>query len=150
MAEIPEDDGPIYVRVEGYKNVLKNLEAIKQILDNMEYSLKVIRRVEEVKEKSIDTFLESVENLEDKLTNMGDEFPNVGSLGGYDQIQAEKSEKDGRRSRRRPRRVLNEEEFDRSERSQEPVPGADEEVIEDSMNELHEELKSLKDELNNL
>jgi len=72
----------LYVRVEGYKILLQDLEAIRQIIDNIHEASEVLAQVREVKEKSIDTIYENIDRLNDKLEDVEMEMPEVEDDGG--------------------------------------------------------------------
>lgn len=114
------DDDPIFVRVEGYRVILQDLEAIRQILENMEEAVQVMHKLDDIKEQSIDTFMENLDRLYDKLQSVDAEMPEV---------------KDGQQGRnvRIEQSNVNEET-----------------VIDDSIKDLHSELEGLKDELDKI
>ena len=106
---------PLFVKVEGYKNILQELEAIRQIIENMNEAVEVLDKVRSVKEKSIETFLENVDRLNERLEGVNGQLPEV---EGYETHQLAE------------------------------IP--DESPIDDSVQELHGELKDLKKELSEL
>jgi len=110
----------LYVRIEGYKILLQDLEAIRQIIDNIHEASEVLAQVRDVKEKSIDTIYENVDRLNDKLEDVEMEMPEVEENGGS---QVEYSE---------------------------AVSQSDSGQIDDSVQELHSELETLQDELSDL
>jgi|AntDeeMinimDraft_5_1070356.scaffolds.fasta_scaffold00112_43 hypothetical protein len=67
----------LYVRIEGYKILLQDLEAIRQIIDNIHEASEVLAQVRSVKEKSIDTIYENVDRLNEKLEDVEMEMPEV-------------------------------------------------------------------------
>jgi chromosome segregation ATPase len=67
----------LYVRVEGYKILLQDLEAIRQIIDNIHEASEVLAQVRSVKEKSIDTIYENIDRLNEKLEDVEMEMPEV-------------------------------------------------------------------------
>ncbi|PSG98801.1 MAG: hypothetical protein BRC29_01585 [Nanohaloarchaea archaeon SW_7_43_1] len=74
---MPPEDDQLYVRVDGYKVLLQDLEAIRQIIDNIKEAEEVLEQVRIVKEKSIDTIYENVDRLNDKLEDVEVEMPEV-------------------------------------------------------------------------
>jgi vacuolar-type H+-ATPase subunit I/STV1 len=74
---MPAEDDQLYVRVDGYKVLLQDLEAIRQIIDNIKEAEEVLEQVRIVKEKSIDTIYENVDRLNDKLEDVEVEMPEV-------------------------------------------------------------------------
>ena len=110
----------LYVRVEGYKILLQDLEAIRQIIDNIHEASEVLAQVRDVKEKSIDTIYENIERLNDKLEDVEMEMPEVEDTPGSSQV-----------------------EFTDTEQAQSGQ-------IDDSVQELHSELETLQDELSDL
>lgn len=67
----------LYVRVEGYKILLQDLEAIRQIINNIHEASEVLSQVRDVKEKSIDTIYENIDRLNEKLEDVEMEMPEV-------------------------------------------------------------------------
>lgn len=74
---MPDQGRQLYIKVPGYKHILEDLEGINQVLDNMRESLQVLHTVEEVKQKSIDVFVENVERLNEQLDDINREMPEV-------------------------------------------------------------------------
>ncbi|MFQ3274882.1 MAG: chromosome segregation ATPase [Candidatus Nanohaloarchaea archaeon] len=74
---MPAEDDQLYVRVDGYKVLLQDLEAIRQIIDNIQEASEVLEQVRIVKEKSIDTIYENLDRLNDKLEDVEVEMPEV-------------------------------------------------------------------------
>lgn len=87
----PEDD-QLYVRVDGYKVLLQDLEAVRQIIGNIQEASEVLSQVRDVKEKSIDTIYENITRLNEKLEDVEMEMPEVegSNVATYD--PPEKSE----------------------------------------------------------
>ncbi|MDY6770998.1 MAG: hypothetical protein SV186_03520 [Candidatus Nanohaloarchaea archaeon] len=129
MAGHPEDDDSLFVRVEGYKVILQDLEAVRQIIENMKEAVTVMNQVDKVKEKSIETFLENVDRLNDKLDSIDAEMPQMRDMeqGGSVTIEREQSQQ-----------------------VQQQQPADSEEVVDDSIHDLQDELQGLKDELDKL
>ena len=150
MAEVSDRDMPLFVRVEGYKDVLKDLEAIRQILENMDESVQVLKKVQQVKEKSIKNFIDNVDRLDDKLDSVNVEMPELNDMDRPG-IRAE-SEKSARRKAPEPEEDdFPEESPDiRSETEIDDGRKDEEDAVKGSINDLHSELKGLKDQLNNL
>jgi len=74
---MPPQDDQLYVRVDGYNVLLQDLEAIRQIIDNIKEAEEVLGQVRIVKEKSIDTIYENVDRLNDKLEDVEVEMPEI-------------------------------------------------------------------------
>lgn len=119
----PKDDDPLFVRVEGYKVILQELEAIRQILENMGEAITVLNKVDRVKEQSVQTFLENIDRLYEKLETVGQEMPRVDGSG-------------------QPREEVPEEQV--------PQQPEGEEVVNDSIRNLHSELQGLKQQLDDI
>ena len=71
------EEEQLYVRVDGYKVLLQDLEAVRQIIDNINEAAEVLRQIREVKEKTIDTVYENVDRMNDKLDDIAMEIPEV-------------------------------------------------------------------------
>lgn len=71
------EEDQLYVRVDGYKVLLQDLEAVRQIIHNIEEAADVLRQVREVKEKTVDTVYENIDRLNDKLDDIEMEVPEV-------------------------------------------------------------------------
>ena len=106
---------PLFVKVDGYKTILQELEAIRQIIENMNEAIDVLEKVRRVKEKSIETFMENVDRLNERLEDVNEQLPEI---EGYETHQLSE------------------------------IP--EESPIDDSVEELHGELRDLKNELKDL
>lgn len=116
--EKPKKEDPLFVRVEGYREVLKDFEAIRQILTNMKEATNVLQQIEDVKEQSIETFLENLERLNKRLSSVDGEIPEM---------------EDGKEIESQAREMAGKIET--------------ENLVDDSINDLHSELQGLKEEL---
>jgi len=124
MPDTAEDDS-LFVRVEGYKQVLQDLEGVRQIIENMHESLRVMKQIDQVKEKSIHTFLDNVDRLNARLNTLSEELPELQDADGQN-LQIQRREQDT---------------------SQQADP---EQAIDESIEGLHDELQKLKGDLNEL
>lgn len=106
---------PLFVKVDGYKVILQELEAISQIIDNMREAIQVLGKVRDVKEKSINTFMENIERLNERLGNINTQLPEV-----------------------------------EGDKYEETYEVEEESPINESVEELHGQLKDLKSELSDL
>ncbi len=154
MTEFSDEEEPVYVRIEGYKYVLQNLEAVRQILENMGETVNVLKKLEDMKERSIETFLDNVQRLDERLDVINDEFPNVQMDNGKE-IETDEELYDDENSEvfSKEEKELHENQFkDEKEETETVEEKKDprEEVVEESISELHTELKGLKKELENL
>ncbi len=166
MSGTSDDEGPIYVRVEGYKDVLQNLEAVRQILENMGETVHVIRKLEDMKERSIETFIDNVEKLDERLEMIDREFPEVKNAGGPTGIREDRTQEQQPDFEPSGNNIVSEsgepkdtgtesvstKEFVEESKGEKKQPQKDpkEEAVEESINDLHSELKGLKQELENL
>jgi len=146
MPDYPDDDS-LFVRVEGYKVILQDLEAVRQILENMKEAIHVLNQVESVKEQSIETFLENVDRLNDKLESVEGEMPRLKDLegGGSVQITA-----DQQQVKQQQQAAAGQHQAPPPQQAQQAQAGDGKEAVDDSIRELHDELKGLKDELNDI
>ncbi len=71
------EEDQLYVRVDGYKVLLQDLEAVRQIVRNIDEATEVLRQVRDVKEKTIDTIYENLDRMNDKLDDIGMEMPEM-------------------------------------------------------------------------
>lgn len=74
---MPQDDDQLYVRVDGYKILLQDLEAVRQIVNNINEATQVLRQIRQVKEKTIDTVYENLDQMNDKLEDVRMEMPEI-------------------------------------------------------------------------
>lgn len=74
---MPQDDDQLYVRVDGYKILLQDLEAVRQIVNNINEATQVLRQIRQVKEKTIDTVYENLDHMNDKLEDVRMEMPEI-------------------------------------------------------------------------
>ncbi|MDY6765965.1 MAG: hypothetical protein SVW77_01230 [Candidatus Nanohaloarchaea archaeon] len=72
-----QDDDQLFIRVPEYKNILQDLEGVKQIVANMRESVEVLNEVQQVKEKSIDVFVENAERLNEQLDDIERRVPEI-------------------------------------------------------------------------
>ena len=153
MPDYPDDDS-LFVRVEGYKVILQDLEAVRQILENMKEAIHVLNQVEAVKEQSIETFLENVDRLNDKLESVEGEMPRLKDLegGGSVQITADQQQVQQQQQARAAQQqsATGQQQAPLPQQGQQVQAGDGKEAVDDSIRELHDELKGLKDELNEL
>lgn len=68
---------PLFIKVPGYKNILQDLVGVKQILTNMKESVEVLHEVQQVKERSIEVFVENVERLNQQLADIDGQLPAI-------------------------------------------------------------------------
>lgn len=116
--ENPQEEDSLFVRIEGYREVLQDFEAIRQILINMKEARSVLKRIEDVKEQSIDAFLENLDRLNQRLSSVDVELPEMGD-SSVKECQAREASGEI----------------------------ATESLVDDSINDLHSELEGLRDEL---
>lgn len=127
MPDQAEDDS-LFVRVEGYRLILQDLEAVRQILENMREAVSVLNQLQDVKERSIETFFENLDRLNAKMESIDQELPEVREVQQQGKVQVQRPQQEtGSAPQQAP-----------------------EEVVDDSIRDLHSELSGLKDELDNL
>lgn len=127
--EIPEEiqekaaDDSLFIRVPEYRNILQDLEGVRQIITNMRESVEVLNEVQKVKEKSVEVFLENVDRLNEQLDDVDRAFPEIHDIElhieGQGNVPVQEIEED-------------------------------DEVIDESVQELRGELQDLQDELGKL
>jgi len=122
------DDDSLFVRVEGYRLILQDLEAVRQILENMREAVSVLNQLQDVKERSIETFFENLDRLNAKMESIDQELPEVREVQQQGKVQVQRPQ---------------------PETGSAPQQ-APEEAVDDSIRDLHSELSGLKDELDNL
>ena len=83
----------LFVKVDGYKVILQDLEVIRQIIENMKEAISVLNRVAEVKEKSIVTFMENISHLNEKLESISSQMPDIGQSPAKTEIGFSPSKK---------------------------------------------------------
>lgn len=123
-----QEDEELFVRVEGYKDILQDLEAIKQIIENAREAVEVMNQVDRVKEKSIQTFMENIQRLNSKLDEVDSQLPKM-----KETPVPEKTPEPKETPQKSPSKNIEQEE-----------------MIDESIKDLHTELKGLKDELDKL
>jgi len=116
------EEDQLYVRVDGYKVLLQDLEAVRQIINNINEAADVLRQVRQVKEKTVDTVYENVDRLNDKLEDIEMEVPEVEDAQMARQVNVDTGE----------------------------VQQQQEQEIDGSVQELHSELQNLQSELSDL
>ncbi len=75
--EQEREDDQLFIRVPEYKNILEDLAGVKQIIANMRQSVEVLNEVQQVKEKSIDVFVENAQRLNAQLDDIEERVPEV-------------------------------------------------------------------------
>jgi len=114
----PEDD-QLYVRINQQQDMVRNLEDLGSIIDNINEATEILNQVREVKVTAIDTISSNIEKLNESLENLDMAMPEV--EGEQDRTVEEISDQ-----------------------TQEDVNSRN------SVNEIHDELENLQDELNKL
>jgi chromosome segregation ATPase len=116
----PEDE-QFYVRINGHEEILQNLESLEEVIQNINEAAQVLKQVRDVKEQALDTIYSNVQELNEGLENIEMEMPEVeGNQGGGT-----------------PEANLPE--------------SADVDVeVDNSVNEIHDELENLQRELSQL
>lgn len=111
---------PLYIKVPEHQHIVQDIEHINQIIRNMRESIEVLNEVQEVKEKTVGVFIENVQRLNQQLEDIDGRLPEVHDI----EVHME----DGKR----------------------PVSEGDDEVIDESIQELRGDLEGLRDELGRL
>ncbi len=75
--QVEKHEEPLFIKVPGYRNVLQDLIGVKQILTNMKESVEVLHEVQQVKEHSIEVFIENVERLNQQLADIDSQIPEI-------------------------------------------------------------------------
>lgn len=115
---------PLFIKVPEYKDILKDLVGVQQILKNMKESVEVLNEVQAVKEHSIKVFLENIERLNHELADIDGRMPAIEEMDVHVAEDITHGDIDG------------------------DVDG--EEVIDDAVKELKGELEGLRSELNKI
>lgn len=79
MDDVPhkKHEEPLFIKVPEYRDILQDLVGVKQILSNMKESLEVLHEVQQVKEQSIEVFVENVERLNHQLDDIDMALPEI-------------------------------------------------------------------------
>ncbi|MFB6208108.1 MAG: hypothetical protein ABEJ69_02050 [Candidatus Nanohaloarchaea archaeon] len=72
----PEED-QLYVKLEGYEHLLDNLDRIEMIMESIEESIEVLDEIRELKTDTLETIYENVDQLNQKLGEVGSGMPNL-------------------------------------------------------------------------
>ncbi len=86
---MPSEEDQLYVRVDGYKVLLQDQEAVRQIISNINEAAEVLSQVREVKEKTIDTVYENLDRMNDKLEDIEMEVPEVEEVPSHVNVSRE-------------------------------------------------------------
>lgn len=121
---MPEDGSSdqLFIRVPGYRDILEDVAGVQQILVNMRKSVEVLQDVQDVKRQSVEVFNENVERLNARLKSMDEEFPEVQDIEAH---------------------------VERGDGEQVDVDMGDD-IIDESVQELRDELEGLKNELGSI
>ncbi len=114
-----DGDDSLYIRIPEHRDIVQDIEGIKQIIGNMRESIEVLNEVQQVKEKSVEVFVENVDRLNRQLEDIDGALPEVHDIEVH------------------------------LERGGEIAEG-DDEVIDESIQELRGDLEGLRDELGRL
>ncbi len=68
---------PLFVKVDGYRSILEDLDATRQHLAHLQESLDVLRQLRDVKQETLEVFLGNLDALNDRLENVARELPEV-------------------------------------------------------------------------
>ncbi len=77
MEELQKKADSIFVKVDGYRIILQDLEGTKQIIENLKEAISVLNRVTEVKEKSVSAVIDNIARLNEKLISISSQLPDV-------------------------------------------------------------------------
>jgi DNA repair exonuclease SbcCD ATPase subunit len=121
---MPEKD-QLYVKIEGHEDLLQELNSVNQLVQNIEEADEVLDQIRELKQKTIQNIRENVMELNQRIENVHREMPRV-EEGGAANVA--------------PKTDL--------EAPDDPAPRNEE--IDESVNQLHNQLETLKDELEEL
>lgn len=123
--QVKKHEEPLFIKVPGYRDVLQDLVGIQQILKNMKNSVEVLHEVQQVKEHSIQVFVENVNRLNQQLNDIDSQLPEIENMNLH---IAE----------------------DIAQHKVDTHPDHDDEVIDEAVKDLKGELEDLQSELGKL
>lgn len=133
----------LFVKVDGYQEVLDELTSVKDTMTEMQDALDVIREIRDVKENTLNTFLDHINTLNKRLENIARELPDV------DSSPTKPASDIPQKQRPQPRSTPDRNQRQEQERGR-SADAIEEEVIENSVQDLHQELRKLKNSLRDL
>ncbi len=92
---MPREDDQLYVRVDGYKVLLEDLEAVRQLIQNVDEAVQVLNQVRRVKRKTLETLYDNLDQMDQKLQDVEGEMPAVSEMESQVDIEREGSERPG-------------------------------------------------------
>ncbi|QGA80080.1 hypothetical protein [Candidatus Nanohalobium constans] len=117
------DQDQLYVKLEGHEDLRQELHSINHIVKNVEEASQVLEEIRSVKQKTIQNIQENILELNQRIENIHSEMPNVEDQELSADISPSQNSSDGN-----------------SETGE----------IDQSVNQLHDQLQTLKDELQEL
>lgn len=73
-------DDPLYIKIPEHKDIVQDIEGITQIIGNMRESIEVLEEVQQVKERTVDVFVENVDRLNQQLADIDQRLPEVADV----------------------------------------------------------------------
>jgi DNA repair exonuclease SbcCD ATPase subunit len=109
----------LYVKIEGHEELLQELNSVNNLVRNIEQADEVLDEIRDLKQKTIQNIRENVMELNQRIENVHREMPRVEEDGLAADISPETGE-----------------------------PGVQQDTeIDESVNQLHNQLQTLKNEL---
>jgi len=115
----------LYVKIEGHEDLLQELNSVNNLVRNIEQADEVLDEIRELKQKTIQNIRENVMELNQRIENVHREMPRVEEDGLAADISPENESIDTNRTQSNAE-------------------------IDESVNQLHNQLQTLKDELEEL
>ncbi|WEL23016.1 hypothetical protein [Candidatus Nanohalovita haloferacivicina] len=130
----------LYVKLDGYRELLNDLDSVEKTITNIEEAMEVLRQVRSVKQTAIDTVNENIEHLNNELGEVAGQMPEL-----EDNVPAD--ELDDRQSAGGQQVVQQQSNDFGQEQSFSEDQGPE---LDNSIDELRDELDDLQNELSGL
>jgi uncharacterized protein YPO0396 len=77
----------IFIKIERYGEVLKNIDGAKKALNNIKEVLKALENLEKIKEKSTDALQKNLDTLDALIRNVNSYIPDIKKRGSSEPLE---------------------------------------------------------------
>ena len=74
---MPSEEDQFYVRIDGHREVLQDLESVEELVNNINEAINVLEEMRDIKEKAIDSVYSNVQELNERLESIQMEMPEL-------------------------------------------------------------------------
>ena len=74
---MPSEEDQFYVRIDGHREVLQDLESVEELVNNINEAINVLEEMRDIKEQAIDSVYSNVQELNERLESIQMEMPEL-------------------------------------------------------------------------